>query len=381
MEEKSSGGTREERTFASWINSFDLGEGCHIHNLYHDIATTPALLKVIDKLRPIVDWKRVNVVKMNKVCDVPCLPLSPSILPCICARPGLCCPCPYYCCACHIRLRSHLVVLVLAYRSLPFVLCSFVVLSQFKHIENLNYAVALCRDTLRLNMPATGGVDLYEGNRTLVLGLVWQLMRMQVIEMLKDVGGGSNVTDADIVSWANAAVAASGRSSRLSSFRVRCGLGKLLPQWRERLSWLLSARSWFPPNHTHARARRPRALIVSPLVVWQDESVANGAFLLDLLTAVEPRAVNPELVTPGSTPEEAALNAKYVLSVARKLGCLGGCDAPPPPPPPPHPGCCGLLLFALFAAFLDQCSAANGSCLSPASPCVQLLVPGRISQR
>jgi hypothetical protein len=60
------------------------------------------------------------------------------------------------------------------------------------------------------------------------------------------------------------------------------------------------------------------------VVVWQDESVANGAFLLDLLTAVEPRAVNPELVTPGSTPEEAALNAKYVLSVARKLGCLGG---------------------------------------------------------
>ena len=102
-------------------------------------------------------------------------------------------------------------------RPRPLPLCFF----QFKHIENLNYAVALCRDTLRLNMPATGGVDLYEGNRTLVLGLVWQLMRMQVIEMLKDVGGGSNVTDADIVSWANAAVAASGRGSRLSSFRVR----------------------------------------------------------------------------------------------------------------------------------------------------------------
>ncbi len=51
--------------------------------------------------------------------------------------------------------------------------------------------------------------------------------------------------------------------------------------------------------------------------------MANGAFLLDLLTSVEPRAVNPELVTAGATPEEAASNAKYVLSVARKLGCLG----------------------------------------------------------
>ncbi len=93
---------------------------------------------------------------------------------------------------------------------------------QFKHIENLNYAVALCRDVLRLNMPATGGVDLYDGNRTLVLGLTWQLMRMQVIDMLKDVGGGSNVTDADIVAWANATVAATGRSSHLSSFKVLC---------------------------------------------------------------------------------------------------------------------------------------------------------------
>ena len=93
-------------------------------------------------------------------------------------------------------------------------------MSQFKHIENLNYAVALCRDTLKLRLPATGGVDLFAGNKTLVLGLVWQLMRTQVIEMLKDVGGGANITDADIVSWANGTVAHVGSSSRISSFRV-----------------------------------------------------------------------------------------------------------------------------------------------------------------
>ena len=44
-------------------------------------------------------------------------------------------------------------------------------------------------------------------------------------------------------------------------------------------------------------------------------------YLLDLLSAVEPRAVNAALVTPGSTPEEKMANAKYVISVARKLGC------------------------------------------------------------
>ncbi len=87
-------------------------------------------------------------------------------------------------------------------------------------MENLNYAVSLCRDTLKLNMPATGGIDIFEKKKTLVLGLVWQLMRMQVISLLKEVGGGDNITDNDIVAWANATVTAAGGSTRISSFRV-----------------------------------------------------------------------------------------------------------------------------------------------------------------
>ena len=67
MDDKSEG-TREERTFTAWMNSFDLGEGNSIHSFYHDLAHTPALLKVIDKLQPgCVDFKRVNTLKMNKV--------------------------------------------------------------------------------------------------------------------------------------------------------------------------------------------------------------------------------------------------------------------------------------------------------------------------
>ena len=44
---------------------------------------------------------------------------------------------------------------------------------------------------------------------------------------------------------------------------------------------------------------------------------------MDLLSAVEPRAINPALVTPGETPEEKTGNAKYVISVARKIGATG----------------------------------------------------------
>lgn len=42
---------------------------------------------------------------------------------------------------------------------------------------------------------------------------------------------------------------------------------------------------------------------------------------MDLLAAVEPGCVNLAVVTPGAAPRERELNAKYVISTARKLGC------------------------------------------------------------
>lgn len=42
--------------------------------------------------------------------------------------------------------------------------------------------------------------------------------------------------------------------------------------------------------------------------------------MLALVGAIEPRAVNPELVTSGATPAEQMENAKYAISLARKVG-------------------------------------------------------------
>lgn len=39
-----------------------------------------------------------------------------------------------------------------------------------------------------------------------------------------------------------------------------------------------------------------------------------------MLQCVHPRAVAPELITPGDTEANKILNAKYVLTIARKLG-------------------------------------------------------------
>ena len=62
-------------------------------------------------------------------------------------------------------------------------------------------------------------------------------------------------------------------------------------------------------------------IVLSCMRGFDDKSLKDGRFLLDLLTAVEPRCVNRELLTAGTSEEERRLNAKYAISCARKLSC------------------------------------------------------------
>ena len=57
----------------------------------------------------------------------------------------------------------------------------------------------------------------------------------------------------------------------------------------------------------------------------KDQALSNGHFLLKLCSGVEPRAINWEIVMKGDTDEEKANNAKYVISIARKLGAVVFC--------------------------------------------------------
>ena len=113
------------------------------------------------------------------------------------------------------------------------------------------------------------------------------------------VGGGEVPKDSDILDWANSVVAESGAQG------------------------------------------------VDPITSFKDPSLANGTFLLSLLSGVEPKALNPDLVsgrgrrpvvvprcsppsdlsapvalsqvTAGEDAAERENNAKYVISVARKV--------------------------------------------------------------
>jgi len=148
--------------------------------------------------------------------------------------------------------------------------------NKFKKVSNCNYVIVLGR-SLRFSLVNISGVDIQTGNKKLLLGLVWQLMRFHTLRFLAEVqakrfGGATEVTDDMLVTFANKRIEAAGRSSRITSFK--------------------------------------------------DSTIATGMFFLDLLWAIESRVINMEFVTAGDTKENQLLNAKYAISVARKLGAV-----------------------------------------------------------
>lgn len=201
--------SREERAFRFWINS--LGNSTYIDNVFEDLRNGWILLETLDKLSPgIVNWKIAN---------------KPPI-------------------------------------KLP-----------FRKVENCNQVVKIGKQ-LKFSLVNIAGNDIVQGNKKLILALLWQLMRYNVLQLLKNLrfhSHGKEITDADILQWANAKVRISGSQSHMNSFK--------------------------------------------------DKSLADGIFFLELLSAVQPRAVNWSLVTKGVTDEEKKMNATYIISIARKIGC------------------------------------------------------------
>ncbi|XP_039027017.1 fimbrin-1-like [Hibiscus syriacus] len=201
--------SREERCFRLWINS--LGIESYVNNVFEDVRTGWLLLEVLDKVSPgSVNWKHAS-------------------------KPPIKFP--------------------------------------FRKVENCNQVVKIGKQ-LKFSVVNLGGNDIVQGNKKLIVAFLWQLMRFNMLQLLKSLRShsrGKEITDVDIVNWANRKVKISGRTTRIESFK--------------------------------------------------DKSLSTGLFFLELLSAVEPRVVNWNLVTKGESDEEKRLNATYIISVARKLGC------------------------------------------------------------
>lgn len=205
-------GEREARVFTLWLNSLDVQPA--VNSLFDDLRDGSILLQAYDKVIPgSVNWRHVNKP-----------PASGGEL------------------------------------------------MRFKAVENTNYAIELGKHN-GFSLVGVQGADITDGQRTLTLGLVWQLMRRDITNTLSALAqrlGKREITDTEMIRWANDMSSSGGKSSTIRSFK--------------------------------------------------DKSIGSGVFLLDVLNGMKSSYVDYDLVTPGRTDEEAYANAKLSISIARKMG-------------------------------------------------------------
>ncbi|KAH0518474.1 Plastin-2 [Microtus ochrogaster] len=138
-------------------------------------------------------------------------------------------------------------------------------------LENCNYAVELGKNQAKFSLVGIAGQDLNEGNHTLTLALVWQLMRRYTLNILEDIGDGQKVNDDIIVNWVNETLKEAQKSSSITSFK--------------------------------------------------DPKISSSLPVLDLIDAIQPGSINYDLLkTENLDDEEKLNNAKYAISMARKIG-------------------------------------------------------------
>ena len=77
--------------------------------------------------------------------------------------------------------------------------------SRFKKVENGNYAILVSRDKVKISAVNCGGLDIVDGNKKIILGIVAQLMRKHTLYVLTNIAesSGVEITDDQIVTWAN----------------------------------------------------------------------------------------------------------------------------------------------------------------------------------
>ncbi|XP_066445720.1 plastin-1 [Eleutherodactylus coqui] len=203
------GETSEERTFRNWMNS--LGVNPYVNHMYSDLNDSLVFFQLFDQTRVPIDWGRVNKPPFS-------------------------------------ALGGHM-----------------------KKIENCNYAVELGKNKARFSLVGICGNDLHEGNRTLTLALVWQIMRRYTLNVLSDLGEGAKIDDRTIIKWVNETLRNANKTTFITSFK--------------------------------------------------DKAISTSLPVLDLIDAIAPKAVEPDMVKREILSEADKMNnAKYAISIARKIG-------------------------------------------------------------
>merc|ERR1712241_1358047 len=204
--------TREEKMYRNWMNS--LGVNPHVNYLYSDLCDGLIIFQLMDFIKPgIVDWKRVKTLdKMSKMAAK--------------------------------RLQEVL--------------------------GNCNYAVELGKK-LNFSLVGIAGSDIMEGNKTLTLALVWQLMRAYTLALLSQLNQASTpIVESEIIAWAN---------------------NKL----------------------------EERSVSIRP---FQDKTNKTAVPIIHLIDVIKPGVIDYSIAKddPNLTEPECMSNAKYAITMARKIG-------------------------------------------------------------
>lgn len=134
----------------------------------------------------------------------------------------------------------------------------------FKKNMNNTYAISLMKG-MKFSLVGIGGADITNQNKKYMLACLWQLFRWHSIKFLSELG--SDVSNEKILELANEMVTSVGGET-ISSFK--------------------------------------------------DKSQSTGHFACNLVKAYKPEVWDDELVTAGTNEEDALLNVRYAISVARK---------------------------------------------------------------
>ena len=114
----------------------------------------------------------------------------------------------------------------------------------------------------KFSIVGIGGADIREGNKKYILAIVWQLMRAHSLQVIGD------KTEEELLAWGNSKVD--------DSLKVKS---------------------------------------------LKDKSIGNSLFFINIMKSIEPRSINWDIVVTDKDDDESRQNnAKYALSIARKLG-------------------------------------------------------------
>jgi len=202
--------TREEKMYRNWMNS--MGVSPYVNYLYSDLCDGLIIFQLYDIIKPgIVDWAKVHK-KFNKM-----------------------------------RMLM-------------------------EKIENCNYAVELGKNC-KFSLVGIDGKDLYDGNETLTLALIWQLMKAYTLSILTKLAGqdsGHPIVEKEIITWVNDKLKSCSKKSKITGFN--------------------------------------------------DQTISDGKVIIDLVDCIKPGCINYDMVKAGNTDQERIDNAKFAISMSRKIG-------------------------------------------------------------